>query len=82
MVPRYELLTPLLLLALTACGPEAATGTEGATDHLARHEWTDPDSGCRYILLVNSMPYMREYAIAMAPKFRRDGKPDCPGAAS
>jgi hypothetical protein len=35
--------------------------------------WRDPDSGCRYWLTPQG---------GIAPRYRRDGQPDCPDVAS
>ena len=66
------------VLVLAGCdGPQSEPTS--AARYFNIDTWTDPDSGCRYIRHWYSVGSYGGL-LAVAPKFRRDGKPDCPDA--
>ncbi|MEG3175827.1 hypothetical protein U1872_06265 [Sphingomonas sp. RB3P16] len=65
----------IALLALSGC--MVATAPQSA-DNTAI--WTDPSTGCRYIVYRDGLGNTSVGSLSI--RFRRDGKPDCPGATS
>lgn len=67
------------VLLLTGCdAPPTASDLENAAPNSRRvttSTWTDPDSGCRYIMMTTFVH--AGVSIALAPKLRADGSPDC-----
>lgn len=76
-----------VVLACSAAAPAVPAEParpDGAIEGFAWHPdvrpeiWTDPDSGCRYVLFRNDVGGSTGL-LALAPKLRADGRPDCPG---
>lgn len=59
------------LLVLSAC--DARTPNDMASS--ARTVWTDPETGCNYIVVDEVWGQTRVYGITI--RFRADGTPDC-----
>lgn len=64
----------LLGLLLAGCGAHAPTRED------ATALWTDPSTGCRYIVYADGVGNTRVGSLSI--RFRADGSPDCPGKAS
>lgn len=58
-------------LFVTSCGPTAPGENN-------RRLWTDPSTGCVYIVYKAGAGTAAVGSLSI--RFRRDGKPDCPGA--
>lgn len=64
--------TILCAAALAGCTPAAP-----ASDGHDRTVWTDPDTGCNYIVVDKGLGQNRVYGITI--RFNADGTADCPG---
>lgn len=61
-----------LLLGLLLAGCTIESPDDNDTD-----KWTDPETGCVYIVVDKGLGQGRVYGITI--RFRADGKADCPG---
>lgn len=59
-------------LVLSGCGAHAPTRQD------ATAVWTDPATGCRYLVYSDGFGQNRVGSLSI--RFRADGTPDCPGA--
>jgi hypothetical protein len=81
---KVSRICPMLFgcVALSACSPQAGQqagdAVSGSLSGATMNIWTDPETGCRYFLYKEGWA---QVAIGgMSIRFRKDGKPDCPGS--
>lgn len=60
-----------LAMLFAFAAPAAAQDTGDAPEGPAPFVWTDPESGCRYLVAPGA---------GLTPRLRADGLPDCPDA--
>lgn len=65
-----------IFAALLLGGCQAQTPSQMSSND--RTLWTDPETGCRYIVIDEGFAQTRIYAITI--RFKADGTADCPGA--
>jgi len=72
-----KILIVVATIVLAGCSVGTPPGEERPNRH-GMSQWTDPDSGCKY-LLWREMRNARDAYSGIAPKFKADGTPDCAG---
>lgn len=74
---QMRLLAAILLLAGCDAPPSKTAGETIGDGPIEISTWTDPDSGCRYIVVSFQPGWSNRGFLALAPKLRPDGSADC-----